>query len=624
MTMKPKTSQQHGETGETHPRRGPRATEDGFGRKPFPNSRAAEMESEGEDIGNWDLTPNQLRAVMILAKRHGVEAVSPIAAIQSLLEKGIDPVQRAKALAGLIVSDSSAAVEERENAQNLGAEIRQKSFGVCDMTLSHNEETRSPIPLPADLRGSNTIPATLETDALGTLVSGTSDAVPFASEPANTASGPAPQAHDSAAVAKADAGAPEAANARNAPVVVPAPPTSPGTGNQISTEVADPATRRAREVQALQRDIARRRRVRMALLAARLFVFVLLPTLAAAYYFFSVATPMYATESDFVIQQADGQGTAPMGGLLAATGMASSQDSITVQRYLSSREAMLRLDADLGFRDHFSQPEIDPLRKLAPDATNEEAYRLYKKQVKIGYDPTEGIVRMEVSAADPELSAAFSRALIGYAEEQVDQLTQRLREDQMQGARAVYAEAEANMTAAQERVLALQEQLGVFDAETESAGVMDQIGTFETELNKKRLQLEQLLDNAQPNAARVSGVEGDIARLESLIAGLRGQLTQSTDGAGSLAQVSGQLRMAEVDLETRTAMMQEALKSLEAARTEANRQVRYLSLGVNPIPPDEPTSPRALQSSLLAGLIFAGIYLMVSLTLSILREQITG
>ena len=31
--------------------------------------------------------------------------------------------------------------------------------------------------------------------------------------------------------------------------------------------------------------------------------------------------------------------------------------------------------------------------------------------VKIGYDPTEGIVRMDVNAADPQTSVAFSKAL---------------------------------------------------------------------------------------------------------------------------------------------------------------------------------------------------------------------
>ncbi|WP_316649743.1 capsule biosynthesis protein [Ovoidimarina sediminis] len=392
----------------------------------------------------------------------------------------------------------------------------------------------------------------------------------------------------------------------------------------LSTDVADPLARGMQEVAEIQRDIVRRRRRSLALLAARLGAFVALPTLFVGIYFFAVATPMYATKSEFVIQQADSAAGAGMGGLLSGTGLGTSQDSITVQGYLNSREAMLRLDADKGFKAHFSDPSVDFIQRLDPDASNEDAYKIFRRNVKIGYDPTEGLVRMEVIAASPEVSADFSRALIGYAEEQVDHLTQRLRADQMKGANSVFEEAEAKMVAAQERVLALQEQLGVFDPVSENSALMSQITNFEVQLAEKRLSLQQLLDNAQPNQARVAGTEGDIARLETMIADLRSQLTQGRGAEGSLASVSGQLRMAEVDLETRTLMMQEALQQLESARVEANRQVRYLSLGVNPVPPDEPTYPRAFENTILALLIFSGIYLLISLTASILREQVSN
>ena len=73
-----------------------------------------------------------------------------------------------------------------------------------------------------------------------------------------------------------------------------------------------------------------------------------------------------------------------------------------------------------------------------------------------------------------------------------------------------------------------------------------------------------------------------------------------------------------------TMLVQQALTQMETAQIEANRQVRYLSLGVEPVAPDEATYPRALQNTLLAFLIFAGVYLMISLTASILREQVSS
>ncbi|OYX44460.1 MAG: capsule biosynthesis protein [Rhodobacterales bacterium 32-67-9] len=399
----------------------------------------------------------------------------------------------------------------------------------------------------------------------------------------------------------------------------------PQTVRQSPNLPAAPAeeAQRAQEIMQIQRDIVRRRRRNFMLLLSRLAIFVLLPTLMAGYYYFVIATPFYATKSEFIIQQQESQGSG-LGSMFRGTQFATSQDSIAVQGYLQSRDAMLRLDRDHGFKAHFSQGFIDPIQRLDTGASNEAAYKLYQRNVKIGYDPTEGLIKMEVIAADPMVSEEFSKALIGYAEEQVDQLSSRLREDQMKGARDSYTDAEAKMTAAQKRVLELQETLGVLDPRTESSAIMNQVATFEVELQKKRLELQQLLDNARPNQARVDGTKGDISRLEELIAGLRSQLTENTGTTASLAQVTGQLRIAEADLETRQLMLAQALQQLETARIEANRQVRYLAPSVSPVAPDEPTYPRAFENTLLAFLIFGGIYLMLSLTASILREQATS
>ncbi len=404
--------------------------------------------------------------------------------------------------------------------------------------------------------------------------------------------------------------------ARNLPAAIRhAPPPSP----HVLTE-----DERAREVQKMQRDIVRRRRRRLALLMVRLAFFVFIPTILTGYYYFRIATPMYGTHSEFVIQQASpAGGSSKLGGLLGGSGFANIQDAITVQSYLTSRDAMMRLDREHGFKAHFQQAFIDNIQRLPPGASNEAAYRLYKKRIKIGFDPTEGIVKMDVVAATPQASLEFSKALIGYAEEQVDKLTQRLREDQMKGARESYQEAEAKMLAAQKRVLELQEKRGVLSADAEITSRMQQINAFELRLRNKQLELSRLLDNPRPNPTRVSLIRKDIQRLQDMIREMRNELTSPKNSAQSLASISGELKVAEADLATRQMLLSQALQQLETARIEANRQVRYLSLGVAPVPPDEPTYPKAFENTVLAFLIFSGLYLMISLTASILREQVS-
>lgn len=391
-----------------------------------------------------------------------------------------------------------------------------------------------------------------------------------------------------------------------------------------STERISPAESRVNDIMRIQRDIGRRRRRNFIALMARLAVFVGLPTLIAGWYFYAVATPMYATNSEFVIQQAESAGTAGLGGLFQGTSMATQQDSMTVQSYLTSRAALARLDAEHGFRAHFSDPAIDPIQRLTEDASNEQAFSLYADHVRIGYDPSEGIIRMEVIAADPETSQRFSEALIGYAEEQVDQLTLRLREDQMSGARQSYVEAEERRATALAEWLRIQQEVQQIDPIGETSARTQQISTLESERQQLQLELQTRLNVARPNEAQVNSLRMQIQNIEDLIADLRTAMTQETIAGASLAARNTELRLAEENYTFQTLLVQQALQQMEMSRIEANRQVRYLSLGVEPIAPDEATYPRAFENTVVAFLIFAGIYLMLSLTAAVLREQVTS
>lgn len=383
--------------------------------------------------------------------------------------------------------------------------------------------------------------------------------------------------------------------------------------------------RRAMEIREIQMDIAKRRRRKMALLFTRLGAFVGLPTFIMGYYFAFIATPMYSTESAFLIQQAEGNSAA--GGLSSMFGnnqLATVQDSIAVQGYLTSREAMLRLDVDKQFINHFKNPDHDSISRLAPDATNEEAFKLYKRHVKIGYDPTEGIIKLEVIAADPETATEFSRALISYAEQQVGDLSQRLRDDQMRGARESFAESESKRTEAATRLVELQTQLGTVNPEGDVAAAQTRIATFETQLEERRLELDAQLANRRPNQARVDGLRSEIRNLSSSIEQQKQRMLQAGEGQQSMASVQAQINIATIDLQTRDALLQQALQAMETARISAERQVRYIALSTPPTAPDKASYPRVFENTVLAFLIFMGIYLMISLTASILREQVSS
>lgn len=407
-------------------------------------------------------------------------------------------------------------------------------------------------------------------------------------------------------------------------------PANPEPGASAAQErMAKIAAERDRELQKMQRQIVKRRRKRLLLLGARILAFVTFPTFLATYYFYMIATPMYATEAEFVIQQADsGPSMAgDLGSMLpsaAGMGMGGQQEAASVQSFLQSRGAMLRLTEEQGFKDHFSDPALDIWRRLPADASNEEAFKTFGRHVRISYDPTEGVVQMEVIAATPEDSERFARALLSYAEEHVDMMTQRLRDSQMREARLSLEEAQEALIVARQDIVGLQEQSSVLSGEVEVQLISQQIVALETELTQTQLTIQEMRSNARPNPARLRPLERRAEALQTQINQLRNSMTQGNGGDASLASIQSQLIMAEAEVQTREMMRAQAMQQLESARMEVSRQVRYLALTVEPIASDEAVYPRKLANSSLAFLLFAGIYLFASMTGSVLREQVSG
>jgi capsular polysaccharide transport system permease protein len=101
-----------------------------------------------------------------------------------------------------------------------------------------------------------------------------------------------------------------------------------------------------------------------------------MPTIIAGWYFYRVATPVYATYTEFVIQQADQKGGGGLGGLFAGTGLRH----IAGFHRRTGLSAIARGDAAAGGgswlpRKHFQNPDIDPLQRLEADASLEAPTR---------------------------------------------------------------------------------------------------------------------------------------------------------------------------------------------------------------------------------------------------------
>ncbi|MGB0498690.1 MAG: capsule biosynthesis protein [Rubricella sp.] len=381
---------------------------------------------------------------------------------------------------------------------------------------------------------------------------------------------------------------------------------------------------REAEIAQIQRELVLRRRRRWFLLWLRLAFFIALPTFLIGNFFYNHATPFYSTKSAFVIER----GTAASalsgaGSLFSGTAFAAQRESISVQEFLVSREAMRIVDGDLDLLEHFSDPAIDDIQRLPPGATENEAYAMYGDRVLVGLDMAEGVLRLETIAADPEMALRMAERLIVLAEERVATMSDRNRADAVRAAEDAVQEARDQVDAAYERVLALQEQLGIFSAQTELALIQGNIASLTGQLEERRLTMAALMENERPNQAQLRVLEAEIARLEQAIAEQRALIVNAEAEQGSLARINTELERAQAELELQQMGLVAALEGREVARREASQQALYLAMVVNPILPEVPSYPRAFEYTVLSFIIFFAIYMIASLTVSILREQMS-
>ena len=232
-------------------------------------------------------------------------------------------------------------------------------------------------------------------------------------------------------------------------------------------------------------------------------------------------------------------------------------------------------------------------------------------------------MRMEVSAPDPAMAKVFSEKLIEYAEERVDQLSVEKRIDALEIAQISLDDAKQQRREAQIRMVRLQEQSGV-NLEGTIAGIQSLVNNVELQLQEKQLALAIQQANPRPNASKVAALESEISVLTQELAKQSARLTNATGGQSSLAASSAEIQMAQADVATADLVLQTALETMRQSQIEASKQVRYLTVSVSPVASEDPSYPRSFENTVLAFLVFSGIYLMISLTASVLREQVSS
>jgi capsular polysaccharide transport system permease protein len=216
--------------------------------------------------------------------------------------------------------------------------------------------------------------------------------------------------------------------------------------------------------------------------------------------------------------------------------------------------------------------------------------------------PNPGISTLKVRAFSADKAREINELLLKIAEEKVNQLNDRARQDLIRYAEVEVRDAEKRAADAALAVATYRNQRDVVNPEQQTQLHLSKISQLQMELLSTRTKLNQL-EKLAPNSPAPASLELKQKAIESEIAMEKSRITGSEYSLASMAAEFEKLRLEQEFADRQLAL---ALASLQNARQEAYRQQIYLERLATPSLPDiamEPERMLAIATVFLLGLI---------------------
>lgn len=330
-------------------------------------------------------------------------------------------------------------------------------------------------------------------------------------------------------------------------------------------------------------------------------LFVGVPTAIAFIYYAFIASPIYVSQSSFVIKSPAQKSvpTLSLANLVQTSGLSAGQEQTKeVLQYIRSRSALRDLLQQTDVKAKYSNRGADFLSRfpqLFHDSSLEGFYRYYSSMIGADTDPDSGLAVLEVRAFTPQDAYDLNSRLLNLSEGLVNRLNQRAE------GRAV-AEAERRVIQAEDRVRnarvalsAYRNQQDLIDPTRQAAGVLEVSNKLVSEQAALQAQLDLML-RVTPRNPAIPAIRNRIAAIGRQISAQNGRAVGTPTG---IASKLGTYEKLQIDQDFATQMLTAANASLESARTDAQKQQFYLERVVDPNTPDDSTLPHRLKKILI-------------------------
>lgn len=400
---------------------------------------------------------------------------------------------------------------------------------------------------------------------------------------------------------------------QTAPVAKPASPPAPLAGQKLALS---PRTQAAP---------ARMKRRHWGLFLSFVLM-VLAPVVLSGVYLAERAQDQYASTVAFTVRQEEGGGGVDLlGGLASFAGGAVSTDSDVLYAFIQSQQIVEGIAERIDLVGHYAQHwQVDPVFSLWPDATVEDLVWYWQRVVRVSYDQSTGLIELQALAFDPETAQALAQEIVYESQDMINALNEAARADAMRYAQAELAAAIDRLKETREALTRFRTRTQIVDPEADIQGRMGVLNTLQQQLAEALIELDLLRETTSRSDPRVTQATRRIEVIRDRIGQERENFATADspdpDGADYPTLIS-EYESLVVDREFAEESYTNALAALDAARSNAARQSRYLAAYIQPTRAEEARFPQSEMIVGLVALLALLIWAMAALIFYSLRDR---
>ena len=347
------------------------------------------------------------------------------------------------------------------------------------------------------------------------------------------------------------------------------------------------------------------------------FLLLVMPFILFALYQLVLAAPRYESRAQLIIQQPDGMATMdPSMALLTGLGVSGSStaDTEIAKAYIHSEDMLNYLQTHNNLKEHY-QNGGDIFSRLSSNASIEDLLQYYVDHTEVEIDEASGVIKILAQGFTPKFANTLTQTIVNRAEWYINSIGHQLADAQLKFIRLEHAKVEQRLRDAQKRTLAFQQKNNLLDPEAEGLALQQITYGLEGQIAIKSAQLKGLRSTMTEKAPQVVMLASELNALKTQLELERDRLsTQQSKSSSniknngtSVSEVLAQFSDLKIELELALKGYTSSEVSLDKARIEAYRQLKYLVVVETATLPQDNKYPNSLYNILL----FAVLQLML-------------